>query len=103
MVTVASRMAGIHRRTWYLWRKTDPAFDAMVEEAHETVADDLEAEAIRRAMDGSDSLLMFLLRGRKPEIYGNRKDMRPRPQSEIDIISMVNVEEILESLKKPDE
>ena len=75
----------------------------MVEDARETVTDLLEGEAIRRAKDGSDYLLTFLLRRRKPEVYGNRKYTPPQPQSEKPIRSMVNVAELLGPFKEPDE
>ena len=32
----------------------------------------LEAEAMRRAMAGSDQLIMFLLRARRPAVYSER-------------------------------
>jgi hypothetical protein len=69
-VTAACQAARIHRRPWYLWRKSDPEFDKMVESAREVVADYLEAEAIRRAYEGSNTLAALLLRGLMPEKYG---------------------------------
>ena len=38
----------------------------------ESAIEQLEAEAVRRAKDGSDQLLMFLLRARRPELYSER-------------------------------
>ena len=75
----------------------------MVEDARETVTDLLEAEAIRRAMDGSDYLLTFLLRRRKPEVYGNRKYTPPRPQNKKTIKSDVQVADILGPDEESDE
>ena len=75
----------------------------MAEDARKTVTDLLEGEAIRRALDGSDALLALLLRRRMPEIYGNQKYTRPRPQSEKPIRSMVNVAELLGPDEEPDE
>ena len=37
------------------------------------LADDLEAEAFKRAREGSDALLMFLLRAHRPERYRDRQ------------------------------
>lgn len=78
------------------WRRQDPEFDQMCIEAESVVTDQLEREAIRRAARGvlepvvhkgevvmhnneplmqrrySDGLLQFLLRGRRPEVYGDR-------------------------------
>lgn len=77
-------------RTAYNWRKADPEFAKQWEEALERGADALEAEAVRRAHDGvekpvyqggklvgqvreySDQLLMFLLKGVKPDKYKDR-------------------------------
>ena len=73
----------------------------MVEDARETVTDFLEAEAIRRAYEGSNALLTFLLRRWRPGKYGHRKDMRPHEQDKKTIISTVNVEDILVSVKEP--
>ena len=75
----------------------------MAEDARKTVTDLLEGEAIRRAMDGSDSLLMFLLRGLKPETYGNRKYTNAQPQSGKPIRSDVQVADILGPDKESDE
>ena len=54
------------------WLKKDEKFKKQFEKAYEEVTDTLEAEAIRRAMEKSDSLLMFLLRTRKPEKFSEK-------------------------------
>ena len=71
-VTTAAEAAGVHRRTAYKWREADEEFAALWDEALEDAADKLEAEAIRRAYKGSDTLLIFLLKGLKPERYKER-------------------------------
>lgn len=86
-VSEASRTAGIERNTAYRWRDADPAFAALWAEAEEYAADRLEAEAWRRAVDGtdkpvihqgvitdtykeySDRMLEILLKGHRPERY----------------------------------
>ena len=75
----------------------------MVETAREAVADNFQAEATRRAYEGSDTLLAFLLRGLKPEIYGNRKYTHPRPQSKKTIRSSLQLADILGPVTGPDE
>lgn len=67
---------GIARRTHYDWLETDPAYKAAFEQAGEDAADALEAEARRRAFEGSDTLLIFLLKGLRPERYRERYDHR---------------------------
>ena len=64
----ASALAGVDRSTSYRWRQ-DPEFAALVEQAKEVSIDNLEREAHRRAMRGSDRLLEFLLVNRAPEKY----------------------------------
>jgi len=88
--------------TCYAYRKRDPAFadawDATMAEAMETV---LEPEAIRRAVDGverpvylqgqqvgtvreySDTLLIFLLKGWKPDQYKDRREVFHRGTIEL--------------------
>jgi hypothetical protein len=78
-------MAGIDRGTHYHWLK-DPEYKAQFEAAQVQAADMLEDEAIRRAFHGvekpitvagkreiiresSDTLLIFLLKGARPQKY----------------------------------
>lgn len=71
-ISAACKAAGIGRSTWYGIKKDDPQFAADAEHAKHEVADGLEQEAIRRAYDGSDVLLIFLLKGHKPEKFKER-------------------------------
>ena len=93
-VSAAARQAGTSRSVCYRHRRRHAGFAAAWEDALEEAADRLEMEAFRRAVDGvgeerffggrvigevtrySDSLLMFLLRARRPAIYG------PRPETD---------------------
>lgn len=83
--------AGVSRQVFYDWVK-DPDFAEQVASARESAADRLEQEARRRAHDGtekpvyqggrrvgtireySDTLLIFLLKGCRPEKYRERSD-----------------------------
>lgn len=67
-VSEACRAIGIARTTANRWER-DPEFAAKVREARIYSVSDLENEAHRRAMRGSDRLLMFLLAAKKPEVY----------------------------------
>jgi transposase-like protein len=56
-VTDAARHIGSHRNTLYDWRERDPAFRAAWDEAIEIATDELEQEARRRALHGTDEYL----------------------------------------------
>ena len=93
-ITQAAEIAGLDRKTHYIWMKNDPDYPALYEEAMEQAADRLEQEARRRAVEGveepvfyqgkqvgtirkySDTLLIFLLKGARPEKYAERYDQR---------------------------
>jgi Bacteriophage Sf6, terminase small subunit-like len=71
-VTAACNRAVITRRTVYNWWEADPEFAAAWDDAIEAGTDALEDEALRRAKDKSDTLLIFLLKARRPEKYKDR-------------------------------
>src|SRR4051812_19763644 len=89
-VKVAAAAAGVCRRTVYNWRNADTDFAAAWEEAAKLGTAALEDEAIRRASEGvdepvyykgvevgkvrrySDTLLIFLMKGRDPEKWKDR-------------------------------
>lgn len=94
----AAQYARVSRNFVYAQRKTDPAFANAWAEALDGAADVLEAEAWRRAVKGtkrekgvyyegkeiarevireySDTLLIFLLKGARPEKYRERSEVR---------------------------
>lgn len=64
-VTAAAAALGINRATAYKHREVDPEFAAQWDVALESGTDKLEDEAVRRALKVSDTLLIFLLKGRR--------------------------------------
>lgn len=86
-ITKAADLAGVGRRTAYEWREEDADFAQAWDDALEAWTDELEDEATRRAHEGvatphffkgqvcghaqrfSDSLMIFMLRARRPEKY----------------------------------
>jgi hypothetical protein len=72
-VTQAARAAGISPKTAYRWRQAYPALAPRWAAALEQGLDCLEDEAIRRAFEGSDRLLMYVLNRRRPEVYSARR------------------------------
>jgi transposase-like protein len=71
-ISRAARAAGVPRSTLYLWRRTDKVFAEAMAEAIETGTDLLEDEALRRGLEYSDALLIFLLKARRPNKYVHR-------------------------------
>lgn len=82
------------------WRTEDKEFDELYTDAESTVTDTLEKEAVRRARNGvlepvisqgkvvldqdnkplmirrySDGLMQFLLKGRRREVYGDKREV----------------------------
>lgn len=68
-ITHAAKEAGVSRRTVYNWQQADEDFALAMHDCREQVTEDLEREAVRRAKDGSDTLLIFLLKANRPEKY----------------------------------
>jgi hypothetical protein len=86
-VAAAALAAGMSRRAAYEWREAEPDFAADWDVAQEQGTDALEDEARRRAAEGtdepvfyqgkacgairkySDTLLIFLLKARRPEKF----------------------------------
>lgn len=86
----AAKLIGINPKTAYRWREADKAFATAWAEAYEIGGWTLEAEAQRRAVDGtekpvfyngkecgrvreySDTLLIFLMKGRDPARWCDR-------------------------------
>jgi hypothetical protein len=115
VVSHAAQHAGIQRVRHYDWCR-DPEYVAAFRTAQEEAIDTLEREAWRRAVDGvkrpvyqggkevgatteySDHLLMFLLKGLKPDVYrenwkGNLTvKATPEPDPELDCLSDEDIE-----------
>jgi hypothetical protein len=66
-VTAAAAAIKVRRQTCYLHRESDAEFAAEWDAALESGTDKLEDEAVRRALKVSDTLLIFLLKGRRPK------------------------------------
>jgi hypothetical protein len=90
IISQSAKLCFIARSQIYEWLKDDPQFAEGMTEAEEKAVDRLEQEARRRAVEGvrkpvyqggkkvgfvqeySDTLLIFLLKGAKPEKYRER-------------------------------
>jgi len=89
-ITRAAIIAKIDRSSHFRWIKENSKYKTIFGDAHEAAADSLEEEARRRASEGwlepvwyegsqcgqvrkfSDTLLIFLLKGLRPEKYRER-------------------------------
>jgi len=93
VILYACQETGIGRHNHYEWMSVYPEYAERFQQAKEDVADVLEKEAIRRAYAGveepvywkgercgtirkySDTLLIFLLKGLRPERYRERYEL----------------------------
>jgi hypothetical protein len=96
-VSASAEAAGIGRAALYKWRQDDPNFAAAWEEALVVGADALEDEAKRRAMDGSDALLIFLLKGLKADRFGQKSQIDITNNLQMDLRKMP-IEELYKRL-----
>lgn len=117
-VTAAAELADIARETHYAWLRIDPVYAAAFRQADEHAADRLEAEARRRAVEGveesiyhqgkvvgtvqrySDTLLIFLLKGNKPEKFREHMDMTGASTVDVTVTGSLSVvmQQMIESL-----
>ena len=67
--SVAADLSGVPQSTAYAWRARSPEFQQMLAAAEERRIQLLEAEAWRRAVGGSDTMLIFMLKAARPAVY----------------------------------
>ena len=91
LVSEAARVAGVARSTVYRERKADAKFAAAWAEVEERAIEELEKVAYQRASEGSDRLVEFLLKAKRPETYRERlsieDDRTKRAREEADQLS----------------
>lgn len=68
-MTRSCQAAGVTRQAYYNWRSIDAAFADEADAARDAGVDQLEDVARARAMETSDTLLIFLLKANRPEKY----------------------------------
>lgn len=84
-VSTAAKDAGISRQYAYLIRESDTVFAKAWDDAKEQSTDGLETVARKRAVDGSDVLLIFLLKSNRSEIYGDKSKIDLKSQNETSV------------------
>lgn len=85
-ITYAARLVGMSRSRVYAIREVDAEFAEALEQAVQEGSEALEDVALSRAIEGSDTLLMFLLKGRMPEKYKDRVQQDTNVSGDIKII-----------------
>ncbi len=104
--SAAARAIGVSPQALYIYKDLHPTFAAEWKNAVDEAVDKLEQEAWRRACDGvdkpvhykgervdtireySDALLMFLLRGHRPNIYRERSPEAP-PTADKPVLNVI--------------
>ena len=83
-IRASCQAAGVSRKVAYAHRQKWPEFRKQWNDALEDAVDLLEAEARRRAMQSSDTLLIFLLKAHRPDKYSEKVglDLLIRQQAE---------------------
>lgn len=82
----ACEAAGVARRTVYDRKKADPKFAEQWADAEAEAVDRLEKAAHDRALAMSDTLLIFMLKCRRPEVYRDKVDHAVKGDFGIQII-----------------
>lgn len=80
-VTTACQAIGVKRQSIYQRRANDPDFKEAWDDAVESGTDRLEDEAVKRARNSSDLLLIFMLKARRPHLYRERIEQRVQVDS----------------------
>lgn len=73
-IMLACKRSGVSTKSFYKWRKEDPDFAALVEEANENITQRLEQKANEFAVGVGveapiPSLMVFMLKARRPDVY----------------------------------
>ncbi len=90
-VTAAAKAIGITRQAAYLAKDKYPTFALEWEQAIESATDKLVDVAIERASkaNGSDALLMFLLRGHRPSVYAPERSPEAPPTAGKPVLNVI--------------
>jgi len=73
-VRAAAAAIGVGETTVYRWRRNEPEFQQAWDEALEHRTEQMVKEAHRRALSGSDRLLMWCLANEVPEKYATERN-----------------------------
>lgn len=68
----ACRRCGISRETVRQWRLKDKAFEERFQDAELDITETLETKGMSMAMNGDTTMVIFLLKARRPLVYRDR-------------------------------
>lgn len=71
-ISGAADAVGIHRDSYYAWKREDPAFSDAFQRAELQLTDTLESVMHEKALKGDTTALIFLLKARAPQKYTER-------------------------------
>ena len=96
-VRLSASAAGMDRDAIYRRRQKDARFAAAMASSREDAVDTLEAEARRRALAQSDTLLIFLLKSLRPDVYRDtvRVDIRREAEALAATMDGITADEII--------
>ncbi len=77
--SASAKLVGVHPHTVNQHRIVVPEFGELYAEVKEVITQQLEAEADRRALNGSDLLLIFRLKALRPEMYRDKYEVTVQP------------------------
>jgi len=88
VIGLACDRAGVSRAQHTKWLETYPQYKELYETVRERFTDGLEAVAIERAKEKSDTLLITMLKAHRSEIYGDKShvDMNLQGQAPITLM-----------------
>lgn len=78
--------AGVERKYHLIWLKEYPTYKERFEQVRDQFVDGLEIIAIQRAKEKSDSLLTLMLKAHRPEVYGDRSEIKHTMSNQIQLV-----------------
>jgi hypothetical protein len=89
-VVGACKVAKISRQTAYNYRRDNEGFAAAWDKLETAVTELLEKTAVQRALDGSDRLMEFMLKARRPGTYRESVKMEHSGKVNVEVEEGVN-------------
>jgi hypothetical protein len=105
-VTRSCEAVKLARSTVYGWKREQQEFAAQWDHAVDIGVGALEDEAVKRALKGSDILLIFLLKANKPEKYSDRvrqELVNPKDQDGNAVPFQITTIEVTKTAKRDDD